>query len=97
MWWSGLATVLILGSIVIGLLIYWLTMRSGKLRRVSTYIGGELMQDVYISGDEPGPARHVEVTGVDFYDTIEQLPVLQRYYSLTRAKAFDIYTCCARR
>jgi len=90
-WWSGLATVLIVGSIVIGLLIYWLTMRGGKLRRVSTYIGGELMQDVYVSGEEPGAGRHVEVTGVHFYDSIEALPVLQRFYSLTRARAFDIY------
>ena len=90
-WWSGLATALIVGSIIIGLLIYWLTMRGGKLRRVSTYIGGELMQDVYVSGDEPGPGRHVEVTGVHFYDSIEALPGLQRFYSLTRARGFDIY------
>ena len=90
-WWSGLATVLIVGSIVIGLLIYWLTMRGGKLRRVSTYIGGELMQDVYVSGEAPGAGRHVEVTGVHFYDSIEALPVLQRFYSLTRARAFDVY------
>ena len=50
--------------------------------------GGEQMQDVYISNDEPGPNRHVEVTGVDFYDTIEQLPGLHRYYSLMEARAF---------
>jgi len=90
-WWSGLASVLILGSIIIGLLIYWLTMRGGKLRRVSTYIGGELMQDVYVSGEEPGAGRHVEVTGVHFYDSIEAVPGLQRFYTLTRARAFDIY------
>jgi formate hydrogenlyase subunit 3/multisubunit Na+/H+ antiporter MnhD subunit len=90
-WWSGLATMLIVGAIIIGLLVYWLTMRGGKLRRVSTYIGGELMQDVYVSGDEPGAGRHLEVTGVHFYDTIEAMPVLQRFYTLTRAKSFDIY------
>ena len=90
-WWAGLATVLILGAIVIGLLIYWLTMRAGRLRRVRTYIGGERMQDAYISGDQAGPTRHVEVTGIDFYNSIEQLPVLQRLYPLARAKAFDIY------
>ena len=39
-WWAGLATMLIVGAIVIGLLVYWLTMRGGKLRRVKTYIGG---------------------------------------------------------
>ena len=90
-WWSGLATVLILGAIVLGLLVYWLTMRKGKLRRTSTYIGGELMQDVYVHGVAPGDGRHVEVSGVDFYDTIENVPGLQRYYLLTRASAFDIY------
>jgi len=93
-WWAGLATVLILGAIVIGLLIYAVTMRAGKLRRMRTYIGGELMQDAYISGEQAGPARHLEVTGVDFYNTIEQLPVLQRLYALARAKVFDIYDLC---
>jgi hypothetical protein len=90
-WWAGLATALIVGAMLVGLLIYWLTMRSGKLRRVSTYIGGEKLQDVYVSGEQAGPQRHVEVTGVDFYKTIEDLPGLQRYYLLARARAFDLY------
>ena len=95
-WWSGVATVLILLAVVVGIALYWLTMRGGKLRRVRTYIGGEQMQDVYISNDEPGPQRHVEVTGVDFYDTIEQVPGLHRYYELMRAKVFDIYNLLER-
>ena len=90
-WWAGLATIMIVGAMLVGLLIYWLTMRSGKLRRVSTYIGGEKLQDVYVSGEETGPQRHLEVTGVDFYRTIEDLPGLQRYYLLARARAFDLY------
>jgi formate hydrogenlyase subunit 3/multisubunit Na+/H+ antiporter MnhD subunit len=90
-WWAGLATLLIVAAIVVGLVVYWLTMRSGKLRRVSTYIGGERLQDTYVSGEQSGPERHVEVTGIDFYNTIEQLPVLQRLFTLARAKAFDIY------
>ena len=90
-WWAGLATILIVGAIAIGLVIYALTMRSGKIRRMKTYIGGELLQDVYVSGEQTGPERHLEVTGVDFYNTIEQLPVLQRLYTLARAKAFDLY------
>jgi formate hydrogenlyase subunit 3/multisubunit Na+/H+ antiporter MnhD subunit len=90
-WWSGVAAALIAGGIAVGLLIYWLTMRSGKLRRVSTYIGGERMQDVHVSDEAPGAGRHVEVTGVDFYDTIEALPLLRRFYRLARARAFDIY------
>ena len=31
------------------------------------------------------------MTGVDFYDTIESLPALRRFYHMTRAKVFDIY------
>ncbi len=90
-WWAGLATVLILGGIVIGLIIYGLTMRGGKLRRVSTYIGGEHMQQVYLQDEELGAGRNVEVTGVDFYNNFRSLPVLKRFYLLMRAKAFDIY------
>jgi len=90
-WWAGVATGLILLAIAVGLVVYLLTMRGGKLRRVSTYVGGEQMQDVYISGESHGAQRHIEVTGVDFYNNIEQLPGLQRFYTLTRARAFDIY------
>ena len=90
-WWAGPATLLLLLAFVVGLILYLLTMRGGKLRRVRTYIGGEKIQDVYISGDEQGERRHVEVTGVDFYNSIEQLPGLQRFYALTRKRAFDIY------
>ncbi len=90
-WWSGLATVLILIAVFVGLLVYFLSMRGGRIRRVRTYIGGEQMQEVYISGESPTAPRNVEVTGVDFYDTIEQLPGLRKYYLLTRARLFDIY------
>ena len=95
-WWAGLATVLIVGAIAVGFGIYWLTMRGGRLRRVSTYIGGEKLEDVYVSGEAPGPERHVEVTGVDFYATIEHLPVLRRAYAMARAQVFDIYNVCNR-
>ncbi|MGD8346232.1 MAG: proton-conducting transporter membrane subunit [Lysobacterales bacterium] len=90
-WWSGLATVLILASIVIGLLGYFLSMRAGKLRRMGTYIGGEHIDNVYISGEKPAQERHVEVTGVDFYRTIEGLPLIGRAFTRTHAKLFDIY------
>jgi formate hydrogenlyase subunit 3/multisubunit Na+/H+ antiporter MnhD subunit len=90
-WWAGLATLLILASIAVGLVVYALTLRGGRLRRVRTYIGGENIESVYVSGEAAGPGRHVEVTGVDFYKTIEQLPAMRRYYRLTRARAFDVY------
>lgn len=90
-WWAGLATILILTAVAFGLILYAVTMASGRLRRVETYIGGEHLDEVYIRGETPGQARHVEVTGVDFYDTIEQLPALGRLYKLARRKVFDIY------
>ena len=90
-WWAGFATLLLSLAFIVGLILYLLTMRGGKLRRVRTYIGGEKIQDVYISGDKQGEQRHVEVTGVDFYNTVEQLPGLQRFYALTRKRVFDIY------
>jgi len=90
-WWAGLATILILTAIGIGVIVYAVTMASGRFRRCETYIGGEHLDDVYISGEEPGPTRHVEVTGVDFYSTVEQLPAVRRFYQLGRKKVFDIY------
>ena len=90
-WWSGTATVLILAAIFIGLLVYWLALRGGGIRRVSSWVGGERLDEVYVSGEAEAGGRHLEVTGVDFYRTIEELPGLRRYYALTRQKAFDIY------
>ena len=95
-WWSGLATVLILVAIAVGAIVYAMTTSGGKLRRVETYIGGERLSEVYIRGEKPGSPRHVEVTGLDFYSTIEQLPVLRRLYELARKKVFDLYEVGAR-
>jgi len=93
-WWSGLATVLIVFSIFVGLAAYWMSMRAGKLRRMETYIGGEKLDEVYLSDDPAGKGRHVEVTGVDFYQTLERLPLLGRLFVLARARVFDIYHLC---
>ena len=90
-WWSGLATVLILTTIALGLILYAVITISGKLRRCETYVGGERLDEVYIHGEEAGPTRHVEVTGVAFYDTVEQLPALRRLYALNRRNRLDVY------
>jgi len=94
-WSAGLATMLIVIAIIVGMMVYWIFMRTGKLRRVETYIGGERMSEVHISAVAPGPERHVEVTGVNFFDTIEQLPVLRRLYVMARRRAFDLYDISA--
>ena len=90
-WWSGTATVLVLSAIGLGVIVYAVTMTGGRLRRSETYIGGERLEDVYVHDEAPGASRHVEVTGVDFYDAVERLPGLRRLYALARGKLFDIY------
>lgn len=90
-WWSGMATVLVVVAIGLGGVIYALTMSAGQLRRSETYIGGERMAETYIRGETPDAARHVEVTGTDFYDALERLPGLGGLYSLARRKLLDIY------
>jgi formate hydrogenlyase subunit 3/multisubunit Na+/H+ antiporter MnhD subunit len=94
-WSAGLATVLILAAIAIGALIYLLTMFAGRLRRVGTYVGGEHLAEVYIRGEAPGPERYVEVTGVDFYRTLEQLPGLRQVFYFIKGRAFDLYDLIA--
>jgi formate hydrogenlyase subunit 3/multisubunit Na+/H+ antiporter MnhD subunit len=90
-WWSGTATLLILIAVAFGGVLYTVTMIAGKLRRCETYIGGEHLDEVYLSGEETGARRHVEVTGAEFYDTVERLPGLRQLYWLAHLKLFDIY------
>ncbi len=76
-WQSGLATLLIIIGVVIGVVIYLLG--KVKTRESSTYIGGEEL---------PVECR---VTGVDFYQTIQEIGLLGRIYKWAEAKKFDIY------
>ncbi len=90
-WLAGQATGLLFIAFTLGWIAYALALRGGKLRKVPTYIGGERMDETRIPGVPAGAQRHVEVTGVDFYDTIEQLPLLERFYKTAQTKSFDIY------
>ncbi len=90
-WRAGRASGLLLIALVIGWIVYAFTLRNGKLRRVPTFIGGERLDEARIPGVPKGASRHVEVTGVDFYQTVEQLPVLKPLYVLASSKVFDIY------
>lgn len=49
------------------------------------------MDDTYISGEKSIEQRDIAVTGVDFYATIENLPVIKKMYELARWKVFDLY------
>ncbi len=77
-WSPGLATLLIIIGIVLGVIIYWLGRIKG-LRTDTAYVGGEII---------PQDSR---VTGVDFYDTIRDLATLKGIYRKSEKKLFDIY------
>lgn len=90
-WWATQVSGLLLVGFLGGWGVYALALRNGKLRHSPTYIGGERMAETRIPGVASGAERHVEVTGVDFYRTVEQLPVLQQAYALAHRKCSDLY------
>jgi len=77
-WSPGLATLMILIGIVLGLIIYLLSNLKG-FRVDSTYIGGEIL-----------PAEN-RITGVDFYGSVKDTPVLKGAYDKAENKVFDLY------
>jgi formate hydrogenlyase subunit 3/multisubunit Na+/H+ antiporter MnhD subunit len=89
-WWSGPATLLLAVAFLAGGLLYWIT-TVRKARVCPTYIGGETMDKAYISGQPQGVDRDLEVTGADFYLTIENLKLVQPWYRWAQKKIFDIY------
>jgi hypothetical protein len=90
-WLPVQASMLMITTLGLGWLAYAISFRRGRLRRVPTYVGGENLDEARIPGVPWGTSRHVEVTGVDFYQTVEQLPGLGRLYQMARARAFDLY------
>lgn len=94
-WWAAPATVMLLAAYGFGLVVYWFT-TTRKARACDTYIGGEILDDVYVTGETRGEARNVEVTGVDFYRTFEEMAPLRPLYAAARQKFFDIYDVGAR-
>ncbi|MEW6515837.1 MAG: proton-conducting transporter membrane subunit [candidate division FCPU426 bacterium] len=79
LWWAGPATALLLAAMAAGLLMYVFT-RIGRVREAATYIGGETLDD-----------EAVQLTGVDFYRTVSDLPPLAAAYRLAEKKYFDLY------
>lgn len=79
-WQSGLATILILGGILLGLLVAAVAGMAGKARTVPTFIGGER-----------APAERIRVSGAHFYDTIRKLPLLSKIYEAQEKGRLDPY------
>lgn len=81
-WNAGLATVLLIAGIGIGLLIYLLG--SGiKTREAEPFSGGE--------AEDENKYPEIRVSGTEFYNTISEMGLLKKIYSLAGKKMFDIY------
>ncbi|MFH1621599.1 MAG: proton-conducting transporter membrane subunit [Candidatus Omnitrophota bacterium] len=78
-WNSSLATLFILVGLLIGFIIYLLG--SLKSREVKQFIGGEDLE----KNSEMRPS------GVEFYNTVKEIPFLQFMYNRAEEKLFDIY------
>lgn len=89
MWWSGPATVMLFAAAAIGAIIYFIT-TARKPRECETYVGGERLHEVDIPG-EAVAERDVEVSGVDFYRSVETMAPFRGFYDSARKKAFDLY------
>jgi len=82
-WWAASATVMLSAVLIVGVLIYLLTL--GKIRRTESYIGGEVL------AEHVGENESIEVTGVDFYAGIQQMEPFKTIYRMAAKKLFDIY------
>jgi hypothetical protein len=89
-WWAGAATAMLAGAFLVGAGLYLVTV-SGRVRRSETYIGGERMDEVYVRGVARGDGRDVEVTGVEFYDTVRDVRPLRAFYGAAEVGRLDPY------
>jgi len=79
-WYAGLATLLIITGLVLGLLIFSLKGLKPALRQDATFAGGEVID-----------LQQNRVTGTEFYNTIKELGLLSAIYRRAEQGFFDIY------
>lgn len=84
-WSPGLATGLILTGLIVGVIIFKLGKLRLSLREDSPFIGGE-----------SSVLKESRVSGVEFYNTIREINILNKIYRLAEEKWFDIYDLCQR-
>jgi formate hydrogenlyase subunit 3/multisubunit Na+/H+ antiporter MnhD subunit len=78
MWQSQSVSILILVSIVVGFIIYWMgTLKTS--RKSDSFIGGEKIQD------------QLSYPSLEFYKTIGSFKLLAFFYDKAKRKWFDIY------
>jgi NADH:ubiquinone oxidoreductase subunit 5 (subunit L)/multisubunit Na+/H+ antiporter MnhA subunit len=80
LWEAGTATLMILGALVLGLLLYWAT-SYGKVRETESFVGGEILDQ----------QEDMRISGVQFYRTIRELPLLKGIYNAAEVRWFDPY------
>jgi multicomponent Na+:H+ antiporter subunit A len=77
-WASGTVSILVLVSIVLGLLIYWLG--NPKNFRISdSFVGGEKIQD------------QTSYSTLEFYKSLQEFPWLDRMFQRAKEGWFDLY------
>ncbi len=90
-WLGGTATVLLVLAFAVGAVAYALS-SARRPRACRTYIGGEDLAEADIPGEVSGAdGRDVEVSGADFYRTVEDMTPFKAFYESARAKLFDVY------
>jgi hypothetical protein len=80
LWDSGLATILLLVGIGLGLLLYLVLWMRGKARVADPFVGGESL-----------PPERLRASGVHFYDTVRGLDLLGRIYRIQERGWFDAH------
>jgi NADH:ubiquinone oxidoreductase subunit 5 (subunit L)/multisubunit Na+/H+ antiporter MnhA subunit len=79
-WWSGLATILIIAGIGLGVLIWIIGRLSTNIRIVSTWNCGEVQ-----------PNDSMRIPGTHFYKTVSQMGGLKQLYTSQEKGYFDLY------
>jgi len=79
-WSPGLATMLIIAGLILGLIIFNLSKLKSSFRQDSPFIGGET-----------AVLEESRVSGTEFYNTVKEINILSKIYKLAEAKFFDIY------
>jgi formate hydrogenlyase subunit 3/multisubunit Na+/H+ antiporter MnhD subunit len=79
LWDSGLATILLLVSLVIGLVIYW----AGQPRR-------SIEADVFLGGEALDPEVY-RVPGTHFYGPVKNMDGLKQAYAMADRGSLDLY------
>jgi len=78
-WSPALAVILIVVGLMIGGIIYSASnLKRGK--RDAIFVGGEIIEE-----------EKMKVSGVRFYDTVKDLPVIKELYEESEARFYDIY------